>query len=263
VDEQQLAREQQFEAGQRQARVEELAKIEEARQTHERTLEAGQKALLGLQRQRNEQWSSFIHTNWPAYQALRQSANDATNHTAHCTLCDGGGTFRFCILCEGSGVCPACQGSGKSADGAPCPVCFAKGTCSLCLGTRHMPCPFCDDGTVYASLAAPPASLPVFGTAASRPSLPKPIQLAQTPPSPVVAQTNSIQESDSPEVAGTEPASPPRHRSVSVYAAATVPGLAHQELQIAAVFILATMILLLRLRAWFAAHPRRRPQAST
>jgi len=69
--------------------------------------------------------------------------------------------MRFCIMCDGKGKCPTCKGTGLTVTGDYCSTCLGKGKCYLCLGKGRMPCPFCDDGTIYPNLPAPPKMPPL------------------------------------------------------------------------------------------------------
>jgi len=115
-----------------------------------------------LQLARQPYWTKVLSTNWPAYKKIHAEAVASPSHTAHCTICDGRGKMDFCVMCNGTGKCQTCGGTGRAADGSPCPNCLGRKSCYLCEGTGRMACPFCDDGDVYAKMAAPPNLLPIY-----------------------------------------------------------------------------------------------------
>lgn len=102
-----------------------------------------------LQYSRSDGWSRFISANRAAYQQLLAKAAADPSGTTPCTICNGRGSMASCFLCENSGKCPTCFGSGKLSDDELCPTCLGSGKCYLCYGTGKMICPFCDDGTIY------------------------------------------------------------------------------------------------------------------
>ena len=108
-------------------------------------------------------WSRVLASHWPAFTALRQKAADSPHGQTPCTLCDGKGKGHMdhCVLCQNSGKCPTCSGTGKAAHGEYCPTCLGKGSCYLCRGSKRMTCPFCDDGTVDVKTPVPPGMLPL------------------------------------------------------------------------------------------------------
>ncbi len=94
--------------------------------------------------------------------ALRQQAANLPTGEIRCTLCDGRGTMRSCVLCSGyKGKCVTCNGSGKLSDLEDCPTCLGDGNCFLCAGTRKMTCPFCDDGMMSANRPMPSGRMPI------------------------------------------------------------------------------------------------------
>ena len=225
------ARQEEEEAGKAGARIEQLARIETERTQQERAAAASQQARMLLQSARNETWSTFIQTNRTVYEALREIARDAHNHTAQCTLCDGSGLMPFCILCEGSGQCPACHGTGKAYDQL-CPVCLGKGRCYLCLGKGRMACPFCDDGIVYANLPPPPATFPMRGVAQSRPA-----ELSESRKRPAAVAAPIAAPSQSPIAQGPPPIEERTETGGSI----------PQQILIAVAFVLTGIIALPRL----------------
>jgi len=115
-----------------------------------------------LQLARQPYWTKVLSTNWSVYKKLHAEAVGSEDHIARCTICDGRGKMDFCIMCNGTGKCQTCGGTGRAADGSPCPNCLGSKSCYLCEGTGRMACPFCDDGDIYAKLAPPPNVLPIY-----------------------------------------------------------------------------------------------------
>jgi CheY-like chemotaxis protein len=115
-----------------------------------------------LQLARQPYWTKMLSTNWAVYQKLHAEAVGSEQHTALCTICDGRGKLDFCVMCNGTGKCQTCGGTGRAADGSPCPNCLGSKLCYLCEGTGRMACPFCDDGEVYAKQTPPPNLLPIY-----------------------------------------------------------------------------------------------------
>jgi CheY-like chemotaxis protein len=115
-----------------------------------------------LQLARQPYWTKVLSTNWAVYQKLHAEAVGSDKHTARCTICDGRGKLDFCVMCNGSGKCQTCGGTGRAADGGLCPDCLGSKTCYLCDGSGRMACPFCDDGEIYAKLPAPSNVLPIY-----------------------------------------------------------------------------------------------------
>ena len=94
-------------------------------------------------------WANVLATNWPAFLELRRQAAQTRTKETPCTLCDGGGYMRYCIVCpEHKGQCVTCGGSGRVAGNEVCPGCVGTGKCYLCVGSGKMACPFCSDGRI-------------------------------------------------------------------------------------------------------------------
>jgi hypothetical protein len=113
-----------------------------------------------FQHSRRDLWSEVISTNWQEFQKLRVLAGKSADGTTRCTICNGFGKMDFCVLCESSGLCMGCRGTGKIADEI-CPNCLGNGKCYLCSGTKRMTCLFCDDGTISTNGPMPSAALPL------------------------------------------------------------------------------------------------------
>lgn len=147
---------------QTQARIAELAKMESAKRDRDLLALKGTEARRSLRASKAGLWTSLIATNWQVFQALRQQAAASPQSTIACTICDGGGSLGFCILCEHSGKCVSCQGSGKTSHGDDCPACRGSGQCYLCFGSGKMLCPFCDDGIISSHGPVPGEEMPLL-----------------------------------------------------------------------------------------------------
>ncbi|MEY2430182.1 MAG: cyclic di-GMP phosphodiesterase [Verrucomicrobiota bacterium] len=144
------------------SRIAELAKMESAKRDRDLLALKGTEARRSLRASRAGLWTSLIATNWQVFQALRQQAAASPKSAIACTICDGGGSLDFCILCEHSGKCVSCQGSGKTSHGDDCPACRGSGKCYLCFGSGKMLCPFCDDGIISSHGPAPGEEMPLL-----------------------------------------------------------------------------------------------------
>ena len=124
---------------------------------------AGMKLARGhLQFIAQDRWSELLATNSPAFIALRKKAAQSPSGETPCTLCDGGGYMRYCVLCpRDKGKCADCKGSGKLSAEDFCPSCLGTGKCFLCFGSGRMLCPFCNDGMISLKWPLPPARLPI------------------------------------------------------------------------------------------------------
>src|SRR5258706_4617521 len=159
---QERAREQAAYEKQTQARIAQLARMEAARLARDQLALSGTEARRNLQAAKSAAWTSLIAKNWQLFEALRKLAAFSPEGEAACTICDGLGSMNFCLLCEHSGKCVACQGSGKTPRGQDCPACRGSGKCYLCFGSGNMLCPFCDDGFISSKGPPPPAEMPVL-----------------------------------------------------------------------------------------------------
>jgi CheY-like chemotaxis protein len=147
-----------------------LAKLKpEVAKLGERELAEARKYQVREQQQLARQpfWSKVLSTNWLAYKKLHTEALSSAAGAVPCTICNGRGQLDDCILCDGTGKCPTCGGTGYLASGELCPSCLGSKHCYLCSGTGKMTCPFCDDGMVYAKADPPPNQLPIYCQAPS------------------------------------------------------------------------------------------------
>src|ERR1044071_172439 len=119
------------EARETRAYIDQLKKLEGERGQSLQAAEASDQARATVRSKREEAWSALIQTNMPAYQVLRKAAIDADDRSAHCTLCDGHGLMKFCVLCNGDGQCPTCGGTGKSFGSQLCAACLGSGKCFI------------------------------------------------------------------------------------------------------------------------------------
>jgi CheY-like chemotaxis protein len=188
---------------QTEERVAALASLANQQRLRAELEEKQRDKILDLQRARALAWSTILATNWPAYLALKQQAAASSSKTAPCTICDGRGLMTFCVLCDHSGKCIQCGGSGRTF-GDPCPACRGTGKCYLCFGTGKMPCLFCDDGTVYLKGPAPRAQMPI-------PAIANPPQPQPKPPAeslPLAGSMNAAEHYSSSPTAAFERADP-------------------------------------------------------
>ena len=143
-----------------QARIQNLARIENQRNHFSRLTTQGEEIRTELLMAKSAAWSALITTNWQAYQNLRQKAAGLPGERIACTFCDGRGAMDYCLVCGHTKQCVTCNGSGKAAFNETCPTCRGKGICYFCFGSGKMPCPFCDDGTIYLSMQPPSPQIP-------------------------------------------------------------------------------------------------------
>ena len=144
-----------------QAHRDALASLEAKRDQRDEASSHVYEARRQLQLSRAEAWSAVLSTNSQTFAVLRHRAEESSDGNAHCTICDGRGILGYCVLCENSGKCPSCKGTGKELRGEICPTCMGVGKCYLCSGTGRMPCLYCDDGTLSRKGPLPPSSLPL------------------------------------------------------------------------------------------------------
>jgi CheY-like chemotaxis protein len=206
----------------------ELEKIAAARQQRQQFEARTREVRTQLQMARAGAWADFLGTNWQAYQGLRKLAANSPDKKTACTICDGNGTLNFCFLCEHSGKCVTCKGTGRNAFKEPCPTCGGTGKCFLCFGSGRMPCLFCDDGVLYLNLPPPPNQMPLQVTALSRPAIPT--YLAASHPS---ARTPRL----TPEAAPEQAAEPPTQKAEPTLT--SILSSVYGQLGLAAVFLFA------------------------
>ena len=144
------------------ARIKDLATV---KRDHERRDAAAVRTpeFRGLLRIAHEgSWSNVLQSHWPIYKTLLDTAKLAPSGSTPCTICDGQGFMKQCVLCPNhDGKCSSCFGSGRLENDEACPTCLGSRKCFLCFGTGRMPCPFCVDGMVEGGNPPPPQHLPI------------------------------------------------------------------------------------------------------
>jgi hypothetical protein len=143
-----------------QAHIQELGRLEYEQNKRARALAQTEASRKSLQLYKQTHWSHVISTNWDAYLALRQKAQATPTGETPCTLCQGNWYMRYCILCDSTGKCPTCGGTGKTGNDDYCPTCVGTGKCFRCAGSGKMGCPFCNDGMIEARGPSPPTRMP-------------------------------------------------------------------------------------------------------
>jgi len=146
-------------------RVQELEKMELAKRQRDEAAAGMHRARLEVQIYRHNAWAKVIQERYPQFQALREQAAQAPDKKVDCAICGARGVLDLCVVCDHTGKCPTCQGTGKVANGV-CPTCVGSGKCFLCFGLGKMPCPFCQSlprmrEMITASTPDPPADLPI------------------------------------------------------------------------------------------------------
>jgi CheY-like chemotaxis protein len=236
-----------------------LAKLETEQRLRSQLEDKQRESLLELQRTRGVAWSAVLTTNWPAYEALRQQAAASPAKTAPCTLCNGRGLMAFCVVCEHSGKCVQCKGTGRGSFGERCPACRGSGKCYLCFGTGKMACLFCDDGIIYLKGPAPLAKMPVPEAASSPGLIAKPT--VESPESAAALLTAQHRVSETP-ISPVSAAAPPRQADGSPLATLN-------QLGLAAVLLLAGFLAVRKLAPWLGdflnnlSNPPRKASAAT
>jgi len=138
-----------------------LALLEVERSKRQRAGAKMEESRKELQFAASSAWIAVLTNHWQEFKALRQKAAVSPHGRTPCTLCDGTGHMDFCVVCQNSGTCPTCDGTGKAKHDEYCPTCLGKAKCYFCLGSKGMTCPFCDDGTVDVKGPMPPGMLPI------------------------------------------------------------------------------------------------------
>jgi hypothetical protein len=146
----------------RQAQVEWAKQREQARLKLEEATSKMKESREAYQFMLQEEWTSIIYTNTLTFNSLRSAAAHSDGNYVPCQICNTRGKLNFCVLCQNSGKCPGCHGTGVVSQNHTCPTCLGSGHCFLCAGTGKMTCPFCDDGEISAHQHNPSTVLPVF-----------------------------------------------------------------------------------------------------
>ena len=148
------------------ARVKELEKMELARRQRDEASEKTRQARAQLQFFKSRAYAEVVQANRQTFEALRKEAAQAPDKTVPCTICDAKGVLDLCVVCDHTGKCPTCRGTGKHLGGF-CPTCVGTGKCFLCFGAGKMPCPFCQSlllrkEVITPDTPDPPAEIPLL-----------------------------------------------------------------------------------------------------
>ncbi len=125
------------------ARVKELEKMELAKRQRDQAAEKTPMARARMQLYYQRAWTEVIRANRQKFEALREEAAQSPDKMVPCTICDAKGVLDLCVVCDHTGKCPTCHGTGRTAFDEVCPTCQGSGKCFLCFGAGKMPCPFC------------------------------------------------------------------------------------------------------------------------
>lgn len=142
------------------AGAKELEKMALEKRQRSQAAEKTHDARAQLQFYKHSAWTKVILTNWPKFEALRAAAAESPDKMVPCTICDAKGVLDLCVVCDHTGKCPTCHGTGKLF-GEVCPTCVGSGKCFLCHGSGKMPCPFCLDGMITPETPDPPTEIPI------------------------------------------------------------------------------------------------------
>jgi hypothetical protein len=145
-------------------RVKELEKMELAKRQRDHAAENTHKARTQVQFYKYIAWRKVIDAQMPVFEALRKEAAHSHDKVVPCTICQGQSVLELCVVCDHTGKCPTCHGTGKDF-GEVCPACVGSGKCFLCSGSGKMPCPFCsllkDEGMITPDSPNPPIEIPI------------------------------------------------------------------------------------------------------
>jgi len=106
-----------------------------------------------------------IETYQPEFEILRAAARQSPARKVPCAICSAKGVLDLCVVCDRTGECPTCHGTGKYYDGI-CPTCVGSGKCFVCFGSGKMPCPFCQSlplmkEVITTETPDPPRDIPI------------------------------------------------------------------------------------------------------
>jgi hypothetical protein len=147
------------------ARTKELEKMESDLRQEQAAALKTREARIRLQLLKSPEWRKVVEQNMEKFEALRVEAAKSPEKIVPCTICDAQGVLHACVICDRSGKCPTCRGSGKFFEEV-CPTCQRGGKCFLCSGSGKMPCPFCQSSSlamesITPTTPAPPAEIPI------------------------------------------------------------------------------------------------------
>ncbi len=142
------------------ARVKELERMAEDKRQRDHAAEKTHDSRKKLQFNRHRAWLEVVQANRQTFEDLRREAAHSQDKLVPCTICDAKGVVDLCVVCEHTGKCPTCRGTGKDF-GEVCPTCQGSGKCFLCFGAGKMPCPFCQSLPLRKEVITPDTPDPV------------------------------------------------------------------------------------------------------
>lgn len=153
------------EAQAKAARVEQLAALEAKKRQRAEVPEKTLKIRSQMQLSRHSAWQAVVEAHQKEFEALKVAAAQAPDQRVPCSICGAQGVLDLCVLCDHTGKCPNCRGTGKVFDEV-CPACSGRGKCFLCSGSGKMPCPFCQSSSqtkevITPTTPNPPADFPL------------------------------------------------------------------------------------------------------
>lgn len=140
-------------------RIKELEKMEIAKRREAHAAEKTLEARTQLQLLKGPAWREIVAANMQKFEALRAEAATSPDKSVPCSICDARGVLEVCVICDRSGKCPTCQGTGTSFNDV-CPTCQKGGKCFLCSGSGKMPCPFCQSSSLSMEAITPETPVP-------------------------------------------------------------------------------------------------------
>ena len=155
------------------ARVQELEKMEANKRQRDLAAEKTRQSRADIQRFRHRAWMEVIQTYQPEFETLRAAAAQSPEKKVPCAICGAKGILDLCVVCDHTGKCPSCKGTGKVVGGV-CPTCVGSGKCFLCRGSGKMDCPFCQSSPLTKEVITPttpdpPRDFPLDEVASSPP----------------------------------------------------------------------------------------------
>jgi len=147
-------------------RVKELERMASEKRQRDEAAKKTHEYRVQVQIYKGAAWKGVLLTNRQKFEALRAQAAQSPDQKVPCAICDGKGVLDPCVVCDRTGKCPTCEGTGKVFDEV-CPTCVGTGKCFLCFGLGKMPCPFClspdgkEEGAITAGAPDPPMDLPI------------------------------------------------------------------------------------------------------
>lgn len=123
-------------------RVVKLESMVQGKRQQAESAEKTRQARSQIQFVKRRAWAEVINANRQTFEELRKRSIQAPEKLVPCTICDTKGVLELCVVCDHSGKCPTCSGTGKQF-GDVCATCSGRGKCFLCFGSGNMPCPFC------------------------------------------------------------------------------------------------------------------------